>query len=180
MSVNDSLFAAAAVVRDAAISVADPSVQAAAKAVSQEAVAAAVDVIGKGGFGAKATLGQLVEFQLTGLFVVFTVLGGLTLLCYLLAWILKTVAPNQYFVRPSAEAVAKPTPPAKPIAPALAPGEPSIHPGLTDEELIVILVAAASEAMGRAVSIVSFRPMDSMDWRWSLQGRVDLHSSHQR
>jgi hypothetical protein len=145
--------------------------------VVQEAVKAA-DAVGKGGFGAQATLGQLAEFQLTGLLVVFTVLGGLTVMCYLLAWILKTVAPNHYFVKPSVEVTAKAAPAAKRVVPAAQPAVSGIHPGLADEELIAILVAAASEAMGTAVSIVRFRSMDSMDWRWSVQGRVDLHSSH--
>jgi len=178
MSMNDSILAAAAAMRDAALSVADASaVQEAAKAVTQQAVAAAADAVGKGGFGAEATLGQLIEFQATGLLVVFLVLGGLTVMCYLLGWILKIVAPSHYYCKPDPE-VAKAV--AKQAAPAAQPAGSTIHPGLANEELIAILAVAASEAMGQAVSIVRFRPMNSMDWRWSVQGRVDLHTSHLR
>jgi hypothetical protein len=178
MSINDSLLTGASATKGAAISAADP-VAAGAALVPLETVVTVADAVGKGGFGAQATVGQLVEFQLTGLLVVFTVLGGLTLICYLLGWILKTVAPNHYFVR-SAQPAAATAPAPKPLAPAVHAAAPTIHPGLADEELIAILAAAASETMGQSVSIVSFRPMDSMDWRWSIQGRVDHHSSHAR
>ena len=53
-----------------------------------------------------------------------------------------------------------------------------IHPGLSDEELVAILAVAATEAVGQAVTVVRFRPMDSMDWTWSVQGRVGQHNSH--
>lgn len=150
-----------------------------ATVVAQNTVAAVTDVAGKGGFTANATLGQLIEFQFTGLLVVFTVLGGLTLMCVLMAWILKTVAPDQYYCRKQAA-------PETPRAPVTAPAPvatqaavpASIHPGLTDEELIAILAVAATEAVGQAVSIVKFRHMGSMDWTWSVQGRVGQHTSH--
>ena len=54
----------------------------------------------------------------------------------------------------------------------------TIHPGLSNEQFLSILVVAASEVLGDAVTVVRFRPMDSMDWTWSIQGRVALHSSH--
>jgi len=178
MSMNDSLLAATAAIRDMAISAGDASpVQEAAKAGAQQAVAAVANAVGKGGFGAEATFGQLVEFQVTGLLVVFLVLGGLTLMCYLLGWILKIVAPSHYYVKPAAEVAKLVT---KQAAPAVQAAGSTIHPGLANEELIAILAVAASEAMGQVVSIVRFRPMESMDWRWSVQGRVDLHSSHLR
>ncbi len=151
-------------------------------------VAAAEPAVGKGGFGENATLGQLVEFQLTGLMVVFVVLGSLTILSYLIGWILKTVAPDQYHGKPKAvhPPVAAKTPPpaaAKPAAPiaqaqAVATAPATIHPGLSDEQLMAILAVAATEALGQAVNIVSFRPLDSMDWTWSIQGRVQHHTSH--
>jgi hypothetical protein len=199
MSTNDSLQAVTAAIRDTAISVADSSVvQEATTTAIQQTVAAAADAVGKGGFTAQVTLGQMLEFQVTGLLVVFLVLGGLTVMCYLLAWILKIVAPNHYFVKTKTEVakavakrvvqVAQPT--AAPQAPGTAQtpatatqalsAASTIHPGLADGELIAILAVAASEAIGQAVSIVSFRPMGDMDWRWSIQGRVDLHSSHLR
>ena len=156
-----------------------------ATVVTQNAAAAVAEVVGKGGFSANATLGQLVEFQLTGLLVVFTVLGGLTLMCVLMAWLLKTLAPDQYYCRKAADqpaATPKPAPVAaqSPAATAPSVAAASIHPGLADEELIVILAAAATEAVGQAVSIVKFRQMDRAGWAWSEQGRVGQHTSHQR
>lgn len=152
----------------------------------------AAQEVGKGGFSEQATLGQVIEFQLTGLLVVFTVLGGLTILCYVLAWLLKTIAPSQYYGK--AGAPGKPVAPAAPVkpaavaapapvanaaaAPAAAAPVASIHPGLTDAELIAILAVAATEGVGQAVNIVRFRPQGNMDWTWSVQGRVGLHTSH--
>lgn len=167
MSITNSLAAVSAAVTD-------PS-------VVQNAVAVVSDVAGKGGFTAQASVGQLVEFQLTGLLVVFTVLGGLTVMCVLMAWILKTVAPDQYHCRKSAVPVPPAPLAAKPAAVAVAVQPQTlttVHPGLTDEELIAILAVAATEVLGQAVAVVKFRTMDSMDWTWSQQGRVTLHTSH--
>lgn len=173
MSTQDSLAAVVAAVKDTVQAVKDSTVvhdavQAVAPVVKDSAAAVA-DMANKGGFSANATIGELVEFQLTGLFVVFTVLGGLTIICYLMAWLLKTLAPNQYYVKPKAA-------PAAPVAAPKAAG--TIHPGLADDKLVALLVAAAAEMVGKPVSVVKFRPMNSMDWTWSVQGRVDLHTSH--
>lgn len=150
-----------------------------ATVVAQNTVAAVTDVVGKGGFEAKATLGQLIEFQFTGLLVVFVVLGGLTIMCVLMAWILKAVAPDQYYCRKQATPETPRAPVAAPAPVAVQAAAPaSIHPGLADEELIAILAVAATEAVGQAVSIVKFRHMGSMDWTWSVQGRVGQHTSH--
>jgi hypothetical protein len=43
---------------------------------------------------------------------------------------------------------------------------------------MAILAVAATEALGQAVAVVSFRPLGSMDWTWSIQGRVQHHTSH--
>ena len=157
-------------------------------AIGLSASTAVADTVGKGGFSAKVSVGELLEFQLTGLMVVFVVLGSLTILSYLIGWILKTVAPDQYHGKPKAAhpPVAAKTPPpaaAKPAAPiaqaqAVATAPATIHPGLSDEQLMAILAVAATEALGQAVNIVSFRPLDSMDWTWSIQGRVQHHTSH--
>ena len=149
----------------------------------------AAEGAGKGGFSEQATLGELVEFQLTGLLVVFVVLGSLTVLSYLIGWLLKTFAPDQYHGKAKAShtsaPVAKapaPVPAPKPVAVAphaTPPAAPAtIHPGLTDEQLMAILAVAATEALGQAVAVVSFRPLGSMDWTWSIQGRVQHHTSH--
>jgi hypothetical protein len=169
MSINNSLVVAASAVKDTVLTVADSS-------AVQGAVTVAADAIGKGGFQAKATIGQMLEFQLTGLLVVFVVLGGLTLMCTLMAWLLKTVAPDQYYGKPKAP---PPALPRREAAPAAVPAAPaSVHPGLSDEALVILLAAAASEEMGQAAVVVKFRPLDSMDWTWSVQGRVGIHNSH--
>ena len=145
--------------------------------LAQSGAELASDVAGKGGFTAKATLAQLVEFQLTGLLVVFVVLGGLTVMCVLMAWLIKTLAPDQYYCKAATPVAAKPVAAnALPVATSAAPA--SVHPGLSDEEFVAILAVAATEVVGQAVSVVKFRTMDSMDWTWSVQGRVSLHSSH--
>ncbi|MBK7423261.1 MAG: hypothetical protein IPJ48_09260 [Propionivibrio sp.] len=172
MSLTNSLAVLSAAVNDPAL------VQQTVILVAQNAAAAVSDVGGgKGGFSANATLGEMLEFQLTGLLVVFVVLGGLTIMCVLMAWILKTLAPDQYYCREKTAPVI-PTPPVAKLAPAdvQAPMPSSLHPGLDDEELIVLLAVAATEALGQAVSVVKFRHMGSMDWTWSVQGRVSLHS----
>ena len=61
------------------------------------ATQAVVATEGKGGFSAKPTVGEIVEFQLTGLLVVFVVLGAITAISSLLSTLLKTFAPNQYY-----------------------------------------------------------------------------------
>jgi hypothetical protein len=148
--------------------------QAAAQTGAPKTVAT-TQVEGKGGFAAQATVGQLMEFQLTGLLVVFVVLGAITLVSMISSWLLKILAPGQYFgttaqaPAPPAAAVAKPAV-ARPAA-----ATTTIHPGLADDKLLAILVAAAEAAIGKSVSIVSFGPIDS---NWSAQGRIAIHSSH--
>ncbi len=164
MSLNTTLPVVVAALQDTAVAVKDSTV-------------AAANVVGKGGFSANETIGQMIEFQMTGLLVVFVVLGGLTVMCYLISWILKTVAPDQYHGKKKAAPLAPvESRPAVASVPALAAG--GIHPGLSDQELVILLAVAASEQLGKHVSVVRFRPMDSMDWSWSLQGRVGLHNSH--
>ena len=187
MSLSTNLVLATNTVKDSVGALADATpVQEAATALSQHGAAAA-EAAKAAGFSANPTFGQVIEFQLTGLLVVFTVLGGLTIMCYLLAWLLRTVAPDQYHCRakskpagaPAPKAVAAAVPPAAAPAVSVAAQAPgSIHPGLADEELMAILAVAATEVLGQAVSVVRFRAMDSMDWTWSVQGRVGLHTSH--
>ena len=50
-----------------------------------------------GGFSANPSVGELVEFQLTGLLVVFVVLGAITAISALMSWMLKTFLPSQYY-----------------------------------------------------------------------------------
>lgn len=187
MSINNSIAALATADKDNVLTVNDsPVVLQVAQASAQTPVTAVVEVPGKGkgGFSEKPSVGEIVEFQVTGLLVVFVVLGGITLLSILMSKILKAVAPDQYHVRPKT-APAKPTaaPVAKPVAAPTQAAAPvvakTIHPGLSDEKLFAILAVAASEALGKPSAVVKFRSKDSMDWTWSVQGRVGLHTSHQ-
>lgn len=71
-------------------------------------------------------------------------------------------------------AAAVSSPPPHPTVPSAATG--SIHPGLTDQQLVVLLTAAACEALGEPVRIDRFRPLSAKDWSWAAQGRHDLQS----
>ena len=173
MNKIDSSAAIATAGKDSVLNMNDSGLMQLAQAESQQPVTAVVEVPAKakGNFSAQATVGELIEFQFTGLLVVFVVLGGLTLMSMLIAKILQVVAPNQYY------GTSKPAPVAPAVvAPAAAPALKTLHPGLSDEKLLAILAVAAQEAVGQAVSVVKFRHLESMDWTWSVQGRVGLHS----
>lgn len=112
------------------------------------------------------TLASLVEFQLTGLIVVIAVLAGLSLICSLIGRLIKALerAPQ------AASGVA---PVVTPVAPVAAS---TIHPGLTDGQLVVLLTVAAHEALDSPVRVDRFRPLSSKDWSWAAQGRSTLQS----
>lgn len=50
-----------------------------------------------GGVSAKPAVGELVDFQLTGLRVVFFVLGAITAISGLMSRLLEVLVPNQYY-----------------------------------------------------------------------------------
>lgn len=146
----------------------------------QKTVATTEKKAGSDAFSAKPTLGEVVEFQITGLLVVFVVLGGITILCTLMAKLLSVLAPEQFYgkKKPVAAPAAAPAPAAPVAVPAAAPVAATIHPGLSDDKLLAILATAVQEALGRPASVVKFRPMGAMDWTWSQQGRATHHASH--
>jgi len=51
-----------------------------------------------------------------------------------------------------------------------------IHPGLTDQQLVVLLTAAACEALGGPVRVDRFRSLTAKDGNWAAQGRHELQS----
>lgn len=51
-----------------------------------------------------------------------------------------------------------------------------IHPGLSNQQLVVLLTAAASEMLGGAVRIDRLRPLTTKNGSWAAQGRHDLQS----
>lgn len=67
-----------------------------------------------------------------------------------------------------------PTPITAPSPQSAATG--GIHPGITDQHLVVLLTAAACEALGEPVRIERFRPVAATDGNWAAQGRHELQS----
>ena len=65
---------------------------------------------------------------------------------------------------------------AAPIVHGAASGH-SIHPGLSDEKFVAIISAAMTHVFGGPVNVVKFRPLNTMDWTWAIQGRVGLHTN---
>jgi len=63
------------------------------------------------------------------------------------------------------------------VSPATEAGAvPGIHPGLNDQQLVVLLSAAASEMLGGPVRVEKFRPLTAKDLNWAAQGRSVLQS----
>lgn len=112
------------------------------------------------------SLGSLVEFQLTGLIVVMVVLISLSLICAAIGRLLRSLQ--------GTSAVPTVPAPVQPIVQTVATS--GIHPGLTDQELVLLLTAAAWEALGSPVRIEKFRPLTARDLNWSAQGRSVLQS----
>ena len=71
-----------------------------APAATQTVASVVAAPANKGGFSAQPTVGELVEFQATGLLVVFVVLGAITAISAMLSWLLKVLLPNQYYGKP--------------------------------------------------------------------------------
>lgn len=121
----------------------------------------------KDGQVAPYSLGHLIEFQFTGLIVVLVVLVGLSLICSLIGRLITTVEKRTARLPATAPAIV-------PIhSPAAASG---IHPGLTDQQLVVLLTAAATEAIGGPVRIGSFRAVNNRGGNWAAQGRSELQT----
>lgn len=59
---------------------------------------------------------------------------------------------------------------------ATQPAGSGMHPGLSDQELVVVLTAAAYTVLGEAVHVEKFRPLFAKDWNWAAQGRRELQS----
>jgi len=127
---------------------------------------------------------NMLEFQGVGFVLVICILAGLWGLVSLISYIVKLL---------------KLTEPAKPAAPkpVAASAQKTIHPGMSDEhfsaivsaasrhvsnasmsdeQLVAILTAVAAHTLGQPVSVVKFKPLNTMDWTWAVQGRVALHS----
>ena len=112
------------------------------------------------------TLGGLVEFQFTGLIVVIVVLAGLSLVCSAIGRLLKKLERSS-----TTTVISVGEPLLTPVAPLCG-----IHPGLTDQQLVVVLTAAASEMLGSPVRVDKFKPLSAKDLNWAAQGRSVLQS----
>jgi hypothetical protein len=111
-------------------------------------------------------IGDLLSFQSLGFILVLCVLAGLWGVISFVSYIIKTLG----FAEESKSAQPKP------VA-ASASGTKTIHPGMSDEQFIAIISTAAAYALGSAsVSVVKFKPLNTMDWTWAIQGRVALHT----
>lgn len=51
-----------------------------------------------------------------------------------------------------------------------------IHPGLSDQQLVVLLTAAAYEVLGGPVRVNRFRQLTAKNGGWTAQGRRELQS----
>ena len=122
--------------------------------------------VNKDGQAVPYTLGSLVEFQFTGLIVVIVVLAGLSLICSAIGRLIKKLGSDGTVV---AAPLTAPLP-----TPAVQ--QSGIHPGLTDQQLVVLLTAAASEMLGGPVRVEKFRPLTAKDLNWAAQGRSSLQS----
>ena len=102
-------------------------------------------------------IGSLIEFQATGLIVVMCVIVGLTVLCYLMNFIMaklglnkdKAPAPAVKAAPAAAPAAAAPVTPTA-IGPAHCDWDPnakSVHPGFTNKQLQAFLGIAAVAAL---------------------------------
>lgn len=114
----------------------------------------------RSGQQANCTLTAVADFQFAGLIVVFAVMVGLSFIWSILSRLLN--APEDAVFSDGETARS-----------AVATG---MHPGLTDQELVVLLTAAASEVLGASVRVDRFRPLADASSTWAAQGRMDLHS----
>ena len=139
------------------------------------------------------SIGSLVEFQATGLIVVMVVIIGLTVLCYLMNFIMaklglnKTKAPAPAVkAAPASAAAAAPAA----IGPAHCDWDPnakSVHPGFTNKQLqaflgiaavaaleehpgmsndtfLALVTAAATQAIGQPCRVTAYKNINSPAW----------------
>jgi len=111
-------------------------------------------------------VGELLSFQSLGFVLVLCVLAGLWFMISLVSYIIKALGFAEVPKTAQHQSAA-----------VSASGAKTIHPGMSDEQFVAIISAAAAHALGGAqVSVVKFKPLHSMDWTWAIQGRVALHT----
>jgi len=111
-------------------------------------------------------IGELLSFQSLGFVLVLCVLAGLWAVIGFVSYIVKVLgfAEQPKAAQPQSVAVS-------------ASGAKTIHPGMSNEQFIAIISSAAAYALGSAqVSVVKFKPLNTLDWTWAIQGKVALHT----
>ena len=135
-------------------------------------------------------IGSLVEFQATGLIVVMCVIVGLTVLCYLMNFIMAKLGLNKIKAPAPAVKAAPAAAAPKTIAPAHCDWDPnakSVHPGFTNKQLqaflgiaavaaleerpgmsndtfLALVTAAATQAIGQPCRVTAYRNINSPAW----------------
>ena len=137
-------------------------------------------------------IGSLVEFQATGLIVVMCVIIGLTVLCYLMNFIMAKLGLNKIKApAPAVKAQAAAAPAAaQAIAPAHCDWDPNAksvhpgftnkqlqaflgiaavaaleeHPGMSNEQFLALVTAAATQAIGQPCRVTAYRNINSPAW----------------
>ena len=115
-------------------------------------------------------IAQMGLFQFAMIIAAFGAVAALVYLAIALHRIADTLASGSFAGSTVKTSIATPVFSPAAVTPA------SIHPGLSDEKLAVLLAVAAAEVMGSHVNVVKFRSADNKDWTWAHQGRVDLHT----
>ena len=130
--------------------------------VAEQTVATTQAPAKKESFSENPSMGEIIEFQATGLLVVFVVLGAITGISMFMSWCLKTFLPSQYYGKAMpAAAKAAPAPAPKSAAAPAAKAPVAAPGGLSQEKILVLLTAVAHEMFGSSASVVSFRPTGS-------------------
>ena len=139
-------------------------------------------------------IGSLIEFQATGLIVVMCVIVGLTVLCYLMNFIMaklglnkdKAPAPAVKAAPAAAPAAAAPVtigpahcdwdPNAKSVHPGFtnkqlqaflgiaAVAALEEHPGMSNDQFLALVTAAATQAIGQPCRVTAYRNINSPAW----------------
>ncbi|MFH1500175.1 MAG: OadG family transporter subunit [Verrucomicrobiota bacterium] len=106
-------------------------------------------------------LSQTISFQLSGLVVVFLVLGSI--------WFLLEILGKIFVAR--AKAAAKPAAP----APAPVPAGPAAADDHIAPEIVALIAAAVHLTVGAGHRIVAIAPLNP---HWALEGRRQIFASH--
>jgi len=110
-------------------------------------------------------IGELLSFQSLGFVLVLCVLAGLWAVIGFVSYIVKVLGFAEQPQHSQSKSV------------AVSTSGKTIHPGMSDEKFIAIISAAAAHALGGAqVSVVKFKPLNTLDWTWAIQGKVALHT----